>query len=102
MKGIKNRKVSAPLVEIASLILLQLERTMLGGRDQTVKLYSNERGGEGGSMVHRLTNYKGLAFGERGFSRMFSPIAPRLKITGTVNEQLNCLRKLPFLIALRR
>lgn len=46
VKGIKNRKVPAPLVEIASPILLQLERTMLGGRDQTVKLYSNERGGE--------------------------------------------------------
>ena len=53
-------------------------------------------------MVHRLTNYKGLAFVERGFSRMFSPKAPRLKITGTVNEQLNCPRKLPFLLALRR
>lgn len=47
------------------------------------------RGGEGGSLIHRLTNYKGLPFEERAFSRMFSPIAPRLKITGTVNEQLN-------------
>lgn len=48
MKGIKNRKVSAPLVEIASIILLQLERTMLGGRDQTeTELYSSETGGEG-------------------------------------------------------
>ena len=44
----KNRKVPAPLVEIASPILLQLERTMLGGRDETVKLYFNERGGERG------------------------------------------------------
>lgn len=48
VKGIKNRKVSAPLVEIALIILLQLERTILGGRDQRVKLYSNERGGERG------------------------------------------------------
>ena len=39
--------MSAPLVENTSIILLQLERTMLGGRDQTVKLYSNERGREG-------------------------------------------------------
>ena len=61
---------------------------MLDRRDQTVKLYSNEREGEGGSLVHRVTNLKGLPFGERAFSRMFSPIAPRLKITGTVNEQL--------------
>ena len=61
---------------------------MLDGRDQTVKLCSNEREGEGASLVHRVTNLKGLPFGERAFSRMFSPIAPRLKTTGTVNEQL--------------
>lgn len=98
VKGMKNRKVSAPLVKIALIILLQLERTMSGGRDQTEKLYSNEREGEGDSLFHRVTNCKGLQFRERAFSRMFSPIAPRLKITGTVNEQLNeFFRKLNFL-----
>ena len=30
-------------------------------------------------MVHRLTNYKGLSFGERGFSRMFKSYSTAAK-----------------------
>ena len=44
-----------------------------------MKLYSNERGregGGGGSLVYGVTNYKGLPFEERASSRMLSPIAP--------------------------